>query len=492
MESDGHSELSQGEVSVSSACTGAEIHMLQNEILEQTKQIQLFIETTDSDESPAFVVLKSLFTLFKSELSVNLSLRKLLFDQRKSTESISVEIGEFLAQVRGLGYDGIDSFNAILSIIHDQTKRARRLRKLGHASADQIRRNGELEAQLEAMRLQEAESSVAIASLNAQLAKSASEAAALRNQIGAQEKQLHSLHSLLTASEKGKHETAETEMALVKEAEALRRRAEEAEQQKVRHREKFHRAREKVRELSDRIQEIEEVRGQEIESFQARFETERAARKRKVEDLQIGSGQAIAQLKEAHRQEIEELRRAQAREMEKISQAWETEKGQIRKQHAAELREQAQKFEVLSEEQRAHVRKLEAIISQLQLKGGDDDQAIKRKYHKVVKKIQALKAELEQIAPIHESEIRKLQQEYEDRERQLRAQLEGSCTGEINRCKSAERELRFDLGEQQLENKRLREQLRQYSFILEQKESVLAQLQLEADRRCRRSKRNRD
>jgi hypothetical protein len=41
----------------------------------------------------------------------------------------------------------------------------------------------------------------------------------------------------------------------------------------------------------------------------------------------------------------------------------------------------------------------------------------------------------------------------------------------------AQRELRLEPNEQQTENKCLREQLRQYSYILEQKERMLARLQ---------------
>jgi chromosome segregation ATPase len=482
MESEVHSEVSQGGVSTSSTCSN-EIHILQNEILEQTKQIEQFIASGDeSDDTPAFVVLKSLFTLFKSELSVNLSLRKLLFEQKNSTESLSEQIRDFLIQIEGLGYDKVDDFNAILAIIRSQLKRLHHLKKAKKTSVDQARKNEDLATQLEALNIQEAENSILIASLNTHLRKATTENSTLRHQLNAAEKQTESFQGLLSSSEQTKHKLEGDFASRAKEIDTLQSRIRESEtekvstisalQQKVGH---YH---DRVRELSERNTELVTAHAEELDRIQGeiniKIDEMKATRRKKV-------NRVVSELKARHQQEMHELKLSHQRDVEKLRQA-----------HDTDLRDRAQKFETCAEEQSAEIRKLEAVVAELELQkkaGNEDDQLVKRKYHKLLRKIQSLKSELERIVPIHEREISKLRQEYDDHEQQLRVSLEASFAAELNKIKLAERELRFEVDEQQIENKRLREQLRQYSYILEQKDGILAKLQIELEANHARSTR---
>jgi chromosome segregation ATPase len=449
------------EASAASGSSAVEICILQGEILEQTKQIQQFIDSTDDDDSPAFAVLKSLFMLFKSELSVNLSLRKLLVDQKKSSESVESEIAAFLAEIRGLGHAGVQDFGGVLAALGAQ---ARKLRRLKRASADRARQGEGLLAQLEGAQLREAEGSVAIASLNARLSQAAGEGAVLRQRLGAHEKEIQGLRALVAASEQGKRETEERGAALAKELAALGRRLEDAEAAAAKqslYRKRHRRAASKIRSLNAAIAKLEEGHRKVMADMRAKSAEAQEASKRAVEELQ----KAAEHLKDAHRQEIEEIAGAHAKEIERHE----------------EERAQLQGVERICEQQRAEIARLEGVVSELegQKKSEDDeDQDIRHKYHKVVRKIQALKAELEQIQPMHEAEMQRLRDECE---KKSKAAIKESLAAELSHCRLVEKELKFEINEQQLENKRLREQLRQYSFILEQKEGMLAKLQIESE-----------
>jgi hypothetical protein len=159
---------------VSSSCTAAEVHRLQDGILEQLKQIEQFINATDGTESSSSLpVLKTLFSLFKSELTVNLSLRQLLVEQKQTSESPNSAIDDFLQRVRELGYGNANDLMFVLAVLQSQSKRIRRLKKAGKSAAEQIRQNEETSERLQ---IQEAESSV----LNVQLSKASTEAACLQ------------------------------------------------------------------------------------------------------------------------------------------------------------------------------------------------------------------------------------------------------------------------------------------------------------------------
>ena len=75
-----YSDLSLSSVSKISNSSEAEMIHLQTQILQQSKEIENYIFNNDNSKTDktSLAVLKSLFALFKSELSINLSFRKTL------------------------------------------------------------------------------------------------------------------------------------------------------------------------------------------------------------------------------------------------------------------------------------------------------------------------------------------------------------------------------------------------------------------------------
>jgi chromosome segregation ATPase len=268
------SDSGASESTVASSYTASEIHHLQNKILQQSKQIEQFIATADESES-SFRVLKTLFSLFKSELSVNLSLRKRLVDQRKGFESASSSIDHFLQQVHELGYENIDDLAFVFTVLQSQLKKLRRIRRVRRAAAQEIR---DSEAIAEQLHVQKAENSVLVASLNTQLSRAQTEVADLRQQLNESESRMCDLKTMLNCSEveRRKLETSRGD------SETMRRRIAQFEQERQSFIAKYSAkkggwsqrvisAEEKVEELTTHITELQSSFAQEIDDIHAQY-----------------------------------------------------------------------------------------------------------------------------------------------------------------------------------------------------------------------------
>lgn len=102
----------------SSSISEVQVSQLQNEILHQSKDIEKFIQNSGrDDESDSLTVLKSLFILFKSELSINLKLRTLLVDERKKNTKLANETKLFFHQLYNDGFTELTDFKSILEFL---------------------------------------------------------------------------------------------------------------------------------------------------------------------------------------------------------------------------------------------------------------------------------------------------------------------------------------------------------------------------------------
>jgi hypothetical protein len=464
---------------VASSYTASEIHHLQNEILEQSKQIEQFIATADASES-SFLALKTLFSLFKSELSVNLSLRQLFVDQRKAFESANASVDDFLQRVHGLGYENADDLTFVLTVLQSQLKKLRRMRRVRRAAVHEIR-NSEVIA--EHLQVQEAENSVFVASLNTQLSRAQTDITSLRQQLNESESRICDLRTMLNCSEVERRKL-ETSLG---ESESMRQRIAELEQErdlliakKGRWSQRVKNGEAKVDELTNQIAELQLSFAQEIDDIHAqyRLKTDRAkeAHRRRIEEVDQRRQKAMDELTAANQLDREKAQLLHRRELEELRKAHQSELQLLRSQCESE----GQKSESIIRNQNERIQELENSVRQFEAGKKtieDDDQITRQKCERLFRKVRSLRNELERIVESHQQEVSKLRKEHERREQQTRATLEEQLTAEVNKCNVVERELRLEVNEQQIENKRLREQLRQYSYILEQKEGMLAKLQ---------------
>ncbi|OHT16270.1 hypothetical protein TRFO_13275 [Tritrichomonas foetus] len=108
-----------------------ELNLLQNEILEQGKNIEQFIlfHEKNHKQSPTFRALVMLFELFKSELSMNLSLRRNLMEEKQEhqqiiefCEKLQIEKDQFFHQITKGSSTKICDYDHVISFVIDQMK----------------------------------------------------------------------------------------------------------------------------------------------------------------------------------------------------------------------------------------------------------------------------------------------------------------------------------------------------------------------------------
>ena len=109
----------RSETTASSVCSGMDMSSLQGEILRQSQAIDSFIQNPRADPDSAMAVLKSLFTLFKSELALNISLRKRIVREKRTNEKNLLEVEKFFKAIGELGFDNVSTFGDIVNVLND-------------------------------------------------------------------------------------------------------------------------------------------------------------------------------------------------------------------------------------------------------------------------------------------------------------------------------------------------------------------------------------
>ena len=109
----------RSETTASSVCSDMDMSSLQGEILRQSQAIESFIQNPGADRDSAMAVLKSLFTLFKSELALNISLRKRIVREKRTNEKNLLEVEKFFKAIGELGFDSVSTFGDIVNVLND-------------------------------------------------------------------------------------------------------------------------------------------------------------------------------------------------------------------------------------------------------------------------------------------------------------------------------------------------------------------------------------
>ena len=127
-----------------------EIYNLQNEILKQSKQIEAYIQTQKpTEQSKQMDALKYLFSIFKTELSVNFSLRKQLINLKNENSEMFSDINQFIQDFQGLGYKDVHDFQNVIQIIKKLKQKLKKNKKLQNALSQTLEENEQLHEMLE-------------------------------------------------------------------------------------------------------------------------------------------------------------------------------------------------------------------------------------------------------------------------------------------------------------------------------------------------------
>ena len=109
----------RSETTLSSECSDMDIPSLQGEILKQSQAIESFIQNPGATGRSPMAVLKSLFRLFKSELALNITLRKKIVAEKKANQKRLLEVQKFFDAISDLGFRDSSSFGDIVNVVND-------------------------------------------------------------------------------------------------------------------------------------------------------------------------------------------------------------------------------------------------------------------------------------------------------------------------------------------------------------------------------------
>lgn len=147
-----------------------ELHKLQTEILRQSKEVEDYIRNEPNDnQSQRLKALKYLFTLFKTELSVNIGIRKALVEERNLNDKINKRINDFLNDMRNITEKNPENLKQVLTVVHYLQKKKNKYRNLKKNSGSIIIENKELRRENEQYRINVAELEMELAHSTAQL-----------------------------------------------------------------------------------------------------------------------------------------------------------------------------------------------------------------------------------------------------------------------------------------------------------------------------------
>ena len=134
--------------------TENELNALQNEILTQGQEIEQFIQYHSSSHksTPTFHALQMLFELFKSELSMNLSLRRSLIEEKENNqqnteyiEKLEQEKKSFFHQISEGSSTQITEYGQVISFVIDQMRIAEKSLSRCKKSKSRSHSNSKLE-----------------------------------------------------------------------------------------------------------------------------------------------------------------------------------------------------------------------------------------------------------------------------------------------------------------------------------------------------------
>jgi chromosome segregation ATPase len=525
VESDIDSVFSFVDSSTASTYTAGEIYGLQSEILKQSKQIERFLEGDDCQEDEsALVVLKSLFALFKSELSVNLSLRKVLMEETRRSALLTEEIDVMTEEVRNLGYEGIAQVSDVTIVLKKQLKVKHRIKRLKREAAENAHTISDMKATISNLELQNTEILTQLSARNNRISDQEQEIRDLISSLNQKEEEVKTVNSekqalevtfskelesfrsrikefeeekrkleaklshIKTKSDKEKKEANEASVKQIDELESLRSRIKEFEEEKRKFETKLSHVKTKSEKRKKEADEATVKQTDELESLRSRmkeFEEEKRKFETRLSRIKTKSEKEKKEVSEANVKQIDELNAVHRQEISEL-------KLHYKSKHQGSLEEFKREFqfhlselkdkELLIEQQKQQINELQSLIDRHESdRDGQNDHEVEKeeKYQRLLHRIHSLKKEVDRIAEVHLYEIGETKKECEQQQHKLRRRLRDAFASEIAKADLTEKELRLQISEQEIENKRLRDQLRQYSYLLGQKDEELARFQIE-------------
>ncbi|OHT04537.1 hypothetical protein TRFO_27988 [Tritrichomonas foetus] len=471
-----------------SSVSDIQISQLQAEILQQSKDIEKFIQSTRQDEDNAsLTVLRSLFILFKSELSVNLKLRKLLVDERKKVTQMTDSIKAFFHLIHKSGYSKIKDFSTVVDCLIDQNKQIQSLLKSTRQLKEEKNVNKKLISEIAALeedvRKQEKIEKAKEEKMNKLLqeidiCKKNNEVLTL--EINEKGNKLTSLENKNQSLTNEKQSLANENQSLVKENQSLVKentllsgQIEELkkelniEQSKNLNKSNLAKYDDSKPYFICQIQALQK----EVQQLQSIIKDKDVQKEREIADLNAQNIIDIQNVKcelvrkiDVANKEKDELECGYKNDIELLNN-----KILLLQQNAQENVKDGDMYKAQIRDLHIKLNDFEAQNSELTSLNSD----LKKKIKKIMKKVKRIQNTFENEAHNHENEIEKMQEKMKNSV----SNLENDWSKKLNQAESTIRQLQNTNDEQKNEMNALRDLIRKLSFNLQQEEAENARLQ---------------
>ena len=465
-----------------SSVSDVQVSQLQAEILQQSKVIEQFIKkSSKNDDSASFSVLKSLFVLFKSELSVNLKLRTILVDERNKYSNLNDQINYFFHSLHKAGFNDFRDFESILNFIigqdkyyHDvqksvikSIKKEKHKNKLLQSQISDLKKVGSLNVEFNDEKEKE------IIKNTEQISQLEKNNQFLNNTIQDKEKVIDSLKQEIEAKRKeidekikeidekrnDNEKKSTTIMNLQKEIQALKtsnqsKSNENANKYMLIQIHTLQKENEFLKNCQKEIQiqkekEIMELNGQNIIDI----ENIKSECSQKCNEILIEKEKAENQYKT----EMEDMKRCNNQLKQQVTDLYQTNEKQ--KKETDQMKIQINEIENNSNE-------LKQINSSLYLK-----------LRKMKNKLKNFHKSCIEITKNHQIEINQIKEEYDSQLKSSISQVELGIKDKIEKSESENKQLRITIEEQKEELNSLRDLIKKLSFNLQQEEAENARMQ---------------
>lgn len=444
-----------------SSVSDAQISQLQAEILQQSKGIEKYIRNSSKNEdSTSFSVLKSLFALFKSELSVNLKLRTILVDERSKSSQTNDEIRYFFHSLRKLGFQNFNDFQSVLDFISNQNKYYLDFQKAARKTIkSEKHKNKRLQSQISNLQ----------------------QMSFLNNESNDEkEKELTILSQKITQIEQNTQLLNKTIQDKEEMINSLKRELDEKNKES-----------EKNTTLIDNLQkELQEIKSSnqaknnenankymlnQIHSLQKENEMLKKLQKenqiKKEREIMDLNAQNIIDI-ETIKTECNEKCIAIKSEKENIENQLKTELDDMRKiniqlkQQVTDLYQSNEKMKIQITETENRTKDLTHVNSTLY-----------QKLKKMKNKFKNLKKGFSEMNKEHQYEIEQIKEDYDTQLKSSISKVETDIKEKIEQSESVNRQLRITIDEQKAEVNSLRDLIKKLSFNLQQEEAENARMQ---------------
>lgn len=485
-----------------SSVTAQEVFDLQQRILEQSAEIEKYIEShkkSSRKQSESFAFLQSLFTIFKSEVSMNLSFRKAIVRERKlrmNAEQSQIDAEHFFSSLTQLSKHQISSFsdasNFVASLLeeHAETKRSlqkanQQLKQAVKHLEDQIASQDE---KLNHCAQDKSNHDEIVKKLKSRLNAAVCEAEGLKVELNEAkrvvEKQRKAIHQQVDLC-------CESKRSVKKEREAIKRNLRQS-QDDIEAREKTLQAAldERDNEWKVEIDKLHDELEQAVNDMKKQHEEELEKEKKKQSEIELDLKQQLIRQQNEKQVEVEERNLALEKKDTEINDL---------KKKVAELSQTVQSLTEQVEEKNSAiesgVRKLEYVTAQSQETAAKNAQLQKIKEEQenridqLVAEVGTLKSDYEMnrrrlvckiksIKQKHKADVSTLSEEIEKR---LIAKMK-AIESDIQ-CKEQEiSQIKSDLHAAQVENAELEKSLSEKETQLKKQRSIVGGFQQENER----------